>query len=338
MTPTPLSSSPPRGLAALIVLALLPLATAGLVACADELAELVPATVDDDPSLPALDLDDTRLHLATHGRPGDPVVIVLHGGPGGDHRALEPMAALADSGLFVVLWDQRGTGLSRRHACDDLTADRYLADLEALVDRFAPAGTPVFFVGHSWGAMYATWYMNEHPERASGAVLMEPGGLTAAEVEAYMSALVSDELLSEGMGDALWTGRLVTPDDHARADLMTAVMFDSVGAALGFSRTDPAPSWRSGGVVSTCLPASAGDYDWTTRLAEVEAPILYLHGDKNRASPPARQRRIAAHYHDAEVRLIEGAGHDLHWSHRAVIVPMARDFILETLAADGGAR
>lgn len=340
MTPTPTSLR--GGLAALALL--------GLVACGDELAVLVPETVAADPSLPALDLEGTRFHLETHGRPGDPVVIVLHGGPGGDYRALEPMAALADSGFFVVLWDQRGSGLSRRHACETLTADRYLADLEALVERFASDGAPVFFVGHSWGAMYATWYMNEHPSRIAGAVLMEPGGLTAAEVNDYMSTLVMDDVLSERMGDGLWTGRMLTPDDHVRADLMTSLMFDAVGATLGFSTRDPAPIWRGGGAVSTCLPATAGDYDWTTRLAAVAAPILYLHGDRNRASPPSRQRRIAAHYRDAEIRLIEGAGHDLHWSHRAVIVPMVRDFLSETLAtasrqpfgpsakASGGAR
>lgn len=164
--------------------------------CADDFSDLVRPTVDDDPSLPAADLNGTRLHLTTHGEPGRPVVIVLHHGPGGDHRGLQPMAALADAGFFVVLWDQRGSGLSRRHGCDTLTADRYLGDLEALVDRYAPVGgPPLFFLGHSWGAMYATWYMNEHPDRARGAVLIEPGGLTAAEVKEHFTALLKESAL-----------------------------------------------------------------------------------------------------------------------------------------------
>jgi len=50
-------------------------------------SQLVPATVAADPELPRFELGDGRLaHLQTFGDPNNPVVIVLHGGPGGDHR------------------------------------------------------------------------------------------------------------------------------------------------------------------------------------------------------------------------------------------------------------
>jgi proline iminopeptidase len=80
------------------------------------------------------------------------VVIALHGGPGGDlayQRALlEPVDGkrLADDHR-VILWDQRGTGLSRRHDTSGLSMAKYHADLEALVDAVAP-GRQVVFVGH----------------------------------------------------------------------------------------------------------------------------------------------------------------------------------------------
>jgi proline iminopeptidase len=48
----------------------------------------VPATVTDDPSLPAIDIHVVRLHAETFGSPGNPVVLVLHGGPGGDYKSL----------------------------------------------------------------------------------------------------------------------------------------------------------------------------------------------------------------------------------------------------------
>src|SRR5688572_3534105 len=77
-------------------------------------AHLVPGTVEDDATLPSFTLGDGRLvHLRTFGAAEDPVVIVLHGGPGGDHRDYLHLEAFSDA-FFVVLWDQRGTGLSER--------------------------------------------------------------------------------------------------------------------------------------------------------------------------------------------------------------------------------
>jgi apolipoprotein N-acyltransferase len=308
------------------------LASGLLAGCAADFSPLVPATVDDDLALPALDINGTRLHLETFGTPGRPVVIGLHGGPGHDYRGLLPLAQLADD-YFVVLWDQRGTGLSRRHACDDVSAAAYLADLEAIVDRFAPSGgPPLYLVGHSWGAMYATWFINEHPERVAAAVMVEPGGFTKQDVADYFTALTTAAPLSEAIGDGLWTGRLLTPDDHARADLMMTTMYEASAEPLGMSASDPLPSWRSGGVVSSCMPPSAGDFDWTTQLDRFTGRVLYLHGDRNRVSPASRQRELASSFVNVEIEQLFGAGHDLHWVLRDQFIPLVRAH----LGAQGG--
>ena len=60
-----------------------------LAACGvDEFSDaaLVAPTVDDDHSLPALDINGTRLHVESVGPAGAPVILFLHGGPGGDIR------------------------------------------------------------------------------------------------------------------------------------------------------------------------------------------------------------------------------------------------------------
>ena len=47
----------------------------------------VPATVVDDPSLSRLESDGVQLHGRVTGASSTPFVVVLHGGPGGDHRS-----------------------------------------------------------------------------------------------------------------------------------------------------------------------------------------------------------------------------------------------------------
>ena len=73
----------------------------------------VAATVVDDASLPQIEINGVRLHAETYGDPSNPVIIVLHGGPGGDYRSQLGARSLADTN-FVVFYDQRGAGLSER--------------------------------------------------------------------------------------------------------------------------------------------------------------------------------------------------------------------------------
>ena len=147
-----------------------PVALLVLGACDDmmdprEPGYLVPPTVAEDASLPAIEMNASRFHLETFGNPTDPVIVFLHGGPGGDYRSLLRMGqrfggySLADD-YYLVYWDQRGTGVSKRHDRDVLTLDIYTEDLNALVDRYA-AGRQVYLIGHSWGGMYASQYINE---------------------------------------------------------------------------------------------------------------------------------------------------------------------------------
>ena len=63
----------------------------------------VAATVVDDTSLPQIEVNGVRLHAETYGNPTHPVIIVLHGGPGGDYRSQLSARSLADSN-FVVFY------------------------------------------------------------------------------------------------------------------------------------------------------------------------------------------------------------------------------------------
>ena len=42
---------------------------------------LVPLTVDQDPSLPSITVNGTRLHAEAFGHPDSTMVVVIHGGP-----------------------------------------------------------------------------------------------------------------------------------------------------------------------------------------------------------------------------------------------------------------
>jgi proline iminopeptidase len=243
---------------------------------------LVPQTVVDDLALPRFALQDGRLvHLRTFGDPRLPVVIVLHGGPGGDHRDQLHLEALSDI-RFVVLFDQRGTGLSERVPDEELVGETYLADLDFLGRHFSPT-RPFALIGHSWGGAYATYYAQHFPARVDGLVLVEPGALNP---EAARNANVASvDFASGDFQEILNTTDYVLPDTDARADLFYVI-------ALSGLRTDTEQDesllgyrfWRLGYRANIQINTWQGNFDRsytfdaTAGIESFEPEVLFVTG------------------------------------------------------------
>lgn len=118
-------------------------------------------------------VNGAALYLMTRGASQDlPVMIWLHGGPGGAERPLFRLYnAPLERRLIVAYLDQRGAGRSFDPAADpkQLTVARHIADLDAVVDhlRRRYGRDKVILVGHSWGATLGLLYAQAHPEKVA---------------------------------------------------------------------------------------------------------------------------------------------------------------------------
>lgn len=78
---------------------------------------------------------------------------------------------LAHAGAEVILYDQRGHGLSERPPTGYRLSDS-IADLAGLLDGLGADG-PVHLVGNSYGGTMALSFAAEYPERVASLVLIE---------------------------------------------------------------------------------------------------------------------------------------------------------------------
>lgn len=296
--------------------------------CLDPSADgnLVPKTVDGDPSLPRVTLNGTVLHAETFGDPKAPVIVILHGGPGGDYRSLLRLRNPVDGGRLedrhlLVFWDQRGSGLSRRHAAGELTRDAYEADLSALLDLYSP-GRPAVLVGQSWGGMFGTMYISHHPDRIAGAVFMDSGPLTGALFDEVKDGIQHLDFGSEWLNDLTWAQTIVSPDDHARADYIR--MLGSLADSQPKYHLSPpdqrAPVWRFGAVANDALmsegmPDGRPSWDFTKGLDRFQKPVLFEGSELNEVIGAEFQRRQMTAYPHATLAVIAGAGHEHPWTH-----------------------
>ncbi|MFH1529465.1 MAG: alpha/beta hydrolase [Pseudomonadota bacterium] len=290
---------------------------------------VVPATVVDDPSLPRIAVGGVLLHAEAFGDPGNPPIIVLHGGPGGDYRGLLDLAGLGDE-FFVVFYDQRGSGLSERLPDAQYTLDLLIQELDGVVDRYG-RGRKVHLVGHSWGAMLAAAYLGRHPDKVARAVLAEPGFLTTEIMEDFMTS-------TGGMRPPLTPGNLWKaaniffrslhvdgPDDDAARDWLVANMMTSdvegnpvEGYWCGGKLENAAlPTWRHGARVMPAMMAAAKDADGTVRLGFTDGletfkgPVLLLAGACNALIGPEHQRRHLPFFKNVKLLVISGVGHSM---------------------------
>lgn len=109
------------------------------------------------------------LYYEQCGNPNGQPVVFLHGGPGAGliadyRRFFDPNA------YRIILFDQRGAGLSTPHAClEDNTTWHLVDDIEKLRTNLGIERWLVF--GGSWGSTLALAYAETHPERVLGLIL-----------------------------------------------------------------------------------------------------------------------------------------------------------------------
>ena len=138
------------------------------------MAEPYPPTEPHDRGM--LDVGDgNHVYWEASGNPDGKPALAVHGGPGsGFSKELAPRGF--DPGRYrLVKFDQRGCGASTPHASDPVTdmsvntTEHLLADMELLrehldVDRW-------LLCGGSWGSTLILAYAERHPERVSEIVI-----------------------------------------------------------------------------------------------------------------------------------------------------------------------
>ena len=284
----------------------------------EEAGFLVPKTADQDPSVPAITVNGARLHSEAFGHPDSALLIVLHGGPGADYRYLLRCKEFANQGYRVVFYDQRGSGLSQRFPKSSYSSIQVMYDeLKGVIAYYRKSpNQEVFLLGHSWGAMLATGFINEYPTAINGAILGEPGGLKWSDVRDYFSRLFAYKLTGETLNDVTFQDQFITgnADEHAILDYKYALL-------AGAEQTSESPignegkllSWRAGAVINGALQelGERTNINFTTNLSQYKTKVLFIYSENNKAYGMAHAQRVSAAYPSVQLFKCNGAGHDM---------------------------
>jgi proline iminopeptidase len=261
-----------------------------------------------------------------HGYP----LLVMHGGPGADHSTMLPLQAGADQ-FTMIFYDHRCNGRSEGAEVSSMTWENLTADAEALrqtlgFDKWA-------VLGHSFGGMVALEYALRYPGSLSHLLLMDTGGdirwvqqnapeilakrgYSAAEVQAARRFFNGQLEPSEFLPTMMKFGKAY----YFRSNFLTLIRQVFSG---GF-RVKMRPEAQIF-AFSQLLPG------WTVmdRLGEIEVPTLVLAGRHDFQFPPEHQAILADRLPNANLEIIERAGHNPQYERLDDVIEVIRRFIAQ---------
>jgi proline iminopeptidase len=289
-----------------------------------------------------------EIYVESVGRRGGAPAVYLHGGPGSgcqaDHRRL-----FDPERFHAVLFDQRGAGRSKpKGSRDHNTLPDLIADMEAIRDKFGFARWIV--AGGSWGATLALAYAQAHPDRVAGLALRATFLGTGAEVETAFGPTLARfyphlhrdflELLPEeerGAAVQSYWRRILDPDPAVHGPAARA--WHDTERALSEVKPGRVRLDRLAVRAGSAMPAtpfmeahyfrndSFMSPDQLLRDAPKLAgiPGIIVQGRYDLLCPPSTSAALTEIWREAEIRVVEAAGHNLY-------DPGIRDAVMKSIA------
>lgn len=292
----------------------------------NEPGNLVPKTVMEDFTIPAIDINGAKLHAQAFGPVDSTLIICIHGGPGGNYKYLLNCKSLANKGYRVVFYDQRGSGLSQRfskewyvsHGADVLDKTFY-DDLKGIINYYKTNSTQkVVLLTQSWGSMLATAFAGKYPNEINGLILAEPGGLKWNDVLEYVGNSRSFKLWSETLNDATYLDQFITGSENqhnildykmkllSTSNVIVGDIKSNLGANGNYYKSD-----RDGAVISAVMFEIGGKFkpDFSEGISQFQPKVLFFYSSNNKAYPDSWAEKITSVYVNKEVVKVNGVGH-----------------------------
>jgi non-heme chloroperoxidase len=248
--------------------------------------------------------DGTDIHYTDTG--SGPAVVFTHSWGLNSGQWNQVIQRLVDNGFRCVAYDRRGHGHSGAYD-GEWTVDLLADDLAGLIDRLDL--DDVTLVGHSLGCGEIVRYLSRHGTARVNRAVLVAGQLplvveTADNPDGVPEAML-DAMLAELERDVRqWCIDNAPPffGPHAVAPEMVDWTVDQIAAV-------PVET-----LLATQRMGSHADY--RAELAELDLPVLLIHGDADASTPiELTGRRTAALLPHAELIEIPGAAHGLYLTH-----------------------
>lgn len=264
------------------------------------------------PDMPGrlVDIGDTELHVVERGT-GHPLLL-LHGGPGLDHRMFGDYLDRLGDECRLIFVDQRANGRSGRPPEETWTLAQHAADVGSLA-RALGLG-PFAVLGHSYGSFVALQQAVDFPGQSAQTIISSgvPGSrFLMSHVERELAAFEPERLRHQVTES--WAREKTVNSADELATLMSQQLPFHFGDPLDPRIADyerrTAGAVYSPEVLRKFSADGYGSIEVEDRLQEVRQPVLVLAGRLDRTCSMEAATCIARGIAKAELVVFEHSGH-----------------------------
>jgi proline iminopeptidase len=268
---------------------------------------------------------DVSLFVESIGR-GYPLLL-MHGGPGGDHWTMLPFRRLSDQ-FTVVFYDHRCNGRSVGAPVESMTFENLTADADALRERLGFKRWAV--LGHSFGGHVALEYALRYPDRLSHLVLLNTGA-DSRWFRENAAKLVAERGYGTEKAELVrrWFHGDFAPGDMFRILMRLGRIYDPHMSLIAAARMMFRERRSKLAPEALIFAGRTLHKGWSVvdRLGEISAPTLVIAGRDDFVYPPECQRELVGGIPNARLVFIDGAGHNPHEERTAEVMAAVRAFL-----------
>ncbi len=255
------------------------------------------------------DINGTQLYFKVIGE-GEPLLII-HGGPGLNHNYFLPHLESLAKKYQLIFYDQRSAGQSALNVKAYMTLKTFSEDIEAI--RIVFGIEKLNILCHSWGALPATQYAIDHPDKLNAIIYCSPIPLSSKL--AMQSNQVGIEKTTSA--DSLKRAQLIASPGFQKGDMATVNALMMLSFKQVFCDTtkmekfDPKlpENYLVASLSLSGLMADMKGYNYYPKLSAVkDVPVLIIHGSCDIVVPEADQK-IKDALPNATMITFENSGH-----------------------------
>jgi non-heme chloroperoxidase len=263
---------------------------------------------------------------------GQPVVLI-HGYPLNGHSWEKQTKALLDAGYRVIAYDRRGWGRSSQPTTG-IDYDTYTADLNELLEQLEL--TDIVLAGFSMGtgevARYLGTFGSDRVDKAAMFGAIPPFLLKTDDNPEGVDESVFDGIREAAINDRYaWFKQFL--DDFYNVDKFAPDRISDQAWQASFNVACMGSAYSSYACVDNWLT------DFRDDLPKIDVPTLVVHGTEDRILPfDSTASRLSDLIDDVKVIPVEGAPHNIGWTHPEVLNPLFLAFLEGGLDAVDEAR
>jgi proline iminopeptidase len=293
-------------------------------------------------------VNGAKLWVVTVGM-GDPIIIIP-GGPGGNHLSYRRFDSLADRNM-VVYYDAFGRGKSdTAKDVKEYTLERDIEDLEGL--RNGLHLEQINILGHSYGGLVAQGYALKYPEHVKHLIL-------ANTFHSFIMWQENDDNSNHEIKTnypEIWAALIkireqgAVSSDPAHQELYSKIPYGFLYAFNpdNFRSKTVAPSAQSPAMVQKPYPnpfnsklyyqmvgkdgdfivgSDIGNFDFRASLKTLKMPVLIYGGRYDRVAVPEMMVKYREYCPQAKFVMFEFSGHNPQVEEPGRLFPMLNEFL-----------